>query len=169
MTRTCPRRLAPLCAALALAGCYGTGATVGPGSVPNSWTFGGTPQPVMPQSGMVGPPPSLLNGQGAPGPAGPVASGPAASGPPQQGRYVGEATVIANPLDLTCDNTKITDFEVRGDHVSLGGFLGTIRPDGSVELQAGLRYIFGRFNGSHFVGQMNNSPGCSYAISLFPA
>lgn len=40
--------LVPLCAGLALAGCQGTGTTVGPASVPNSLTFGTAPQPPSP-------------------------------------------------------------------------------------------------------------------------
>lgn len=159
--RTC---LLPFLVGLALAGCQGTGITTGPGSIPDSWTFRtGAPAPSPPVSNVLGPPPALLgNTAGAATPA-------AQAGPPPQGRYVGEATVSANPLDLTCDSAPINDFEVHGNSVSLGGFLGHINPDGSVEMQAGPRYLFGRFIGAHFVGTMNNSPGCSYTLSLHPA
>lgn len=108
-----------------------------------------------------------MNGQtgsGAPG------AGSAPSGPPPQGRYVGEATVTSNPYDATCDNAPIKDFFVRGNIVQMGGFLGTIRPDGRVEMQAGPRYISGRFVGSQFTGQMSDvSPACWSSFSLRPA
>lgn len=157
--------LVPFVAALVLTGCQGTGITTGPGSIPDSWTFRtGTPAPVPPASAALGPPGDLLGSAG-----GAIATPAAAAGPPPQGRYVGEATVSANPLDLTCDSAPINDFEVRGNSVSLGGFRGHINSDGSVEMQAGPRYLFGRFIGSQFVGTINNSPGCSYRLSLHPA
>ncbi len=161
MSVQCWSRLLPFLAGLAMAGCQGTGITVGPGSVPDSWTFR-TNNSAPPNAPAVGPPAALLGG------AAPASVTAAPSGPPPQGRYVGEATVSANPLDLQCGPAPISDFEVRGNSVSLGGFRGSIGPDGGVEMQAGPRYIFGHFTGSTFVGTMNNSPGCSYTLSLHP-
>ena len=154
-----------LLATVIVVGCQGTGITTGPGSVPDSWTFRtGAPASESPGSDALGPPAALLGASGAGG----AAAVPAGS--PQQGRYVGVANVTSNPLDLECASTQpINDFEVHGNSVSMGGFQGRIGPDGSLTLQAGPRYIFGRFVGSQFVGTLNNSPGCSYSFSLHPA
>jgi hypothetical protein len=80
---------------------------------------------------------------------------------PPSGTFVGVGrTLCENPL-------RINNFIVSGDTVTFGRFRGTIRPDGTLEMQAGGSFVYGKFNGSHFDGRFwAPPPTCTYQLSL---
>jgi hypothetical protein len=105
------------------------------------------------------PPPANLT-------AGAATNKPAAAGPPS-GTYTGVGHAVTNPSDLCEDPLPINDFVVTGDAVSFGRFQGTIRPDGTVEMQGGDSYVYGKFTGNHFDGRFwAPGPSCTYQLSL---
>jgi hypothetical protein len=75
-----------------------------------------------------------------------------------------------NPGALCANTIKITQWFVSGPNVSFGAFKGTIQPDGSLSMQAGITYISGRFVGSRFDGRVwrGLAEGCQYMISVEP-
>ena len=102
--------------------------------------------------------------QGAVGPAPPSSSGPPVSGP-----YRGEAVALNDPGGVCGTHLQVTNWIVRGDQVSFGAFDGTIHPDGTLLMQAGPRYVQGRFTGSHFQGRFTQPPpSCAYEIAVDP-
>lgn len=122
-----------------------------------TWTFPtgpGSPDPFA-----AGVPPSQLGEAQATEP-------PAAD---LSGRYSGRATVVFNPgqrsdcTDLAINRTMIvTDRRVR-----FLQFTGTIQPDGQVVMQAGDKWISGRFIGRTFQGELlRRFPACSWNLSL---
>ena len=96
----------------------------------------------------------------------------AAAATPRQGPYAGEGRLTFNPgLRAACRETiPITGFVVSGNHVAFAGSRGPIDPDGSVTIQAGRRWLSGRFTGANFEGRLwQPPPACTYAVSLTPA
>ena len=58
---------------------------------------------------------------------------------------------------------------VNGNQVTFGSFRGTIRPDGSLRMEAGPSYVYGRFIGSRFSGRFwRPQPSCTFSITLAP-
>jgi hypothetical protein len=95
---------------------------------------------------------------------------PTPGGLPRSGQYAGTGTVMNNPGALCANTIKITQWFVSGPNVSFGAFKGTIQPDGSLSMQAGITYISGRFVGSRFDGRVwrGLAEGCQYMISVEP-
>jgi hypothetical protein len=151
-----------LLAALALlAGCATYHTPNGPqtGTPLLTWTF--PTGPGLPAAGPFarGVPPSSL-GEARP---------PAPPAPDLTGRYSGMATVVFNPgmnfdcTDLALHGALIVD----GQHARLLTFTGTIRQDGQVVMQAGDKWISGRFIGHAFQGELlRRFPACSWNLSL---
>jgi hypothetical protein len=152
-----------LCAAAAflLAGCtYHTPNGPRIGTPVLSWTF-----PTGPGSGdpfALGVPPSSL---GEPHTLAPPA-------PDLTGRYSGEAEVTFNPGQASdCTDLRINgSLVVNGREARLLQFTGTIRQDGQVLMQAGDKWISGRFVGRTFQGVLlRRSPACAWNLSLAAA
>ncbi len=67
------------------------------------------------------------------------------------------------------DPLRVTNFTVSGNTVSFGPFNGTIQPGGAIRMQAGPRYVYGQFIGTHFEGRFwQPQPACTYSLSLEP-
>jgi hypothetical protein len=156
--------------ALALAGCeltY-TGAPTGPGSATfqlnRPFTVPGSPG--MAPAGVGGgalPPPANLEGTGVGENYRPLPPAPA------QGRYDGTSEVIYGGMNRDCGPLDLTDFRVEGSTLHFGPFIGRIKPDGSVAMEAGPRYISGQFSGSHFQGRYwAPPPACTFSLSFDP-
>ena len=100
------------------------------------------------------------------------ASPPAATAAaPRSGRYAGIGTLIANPGARSgCRATvTITNFVVSGNQVVFGGFRGVIDPGGQLDMQAGHRFVSGRFVGERFEGRWwQPPPACAYWLRLDP-
>ncbi len=145
--------LAGMAGSAALAGCQSTGSPEGPGTI----TFEAPGyRPRTPDA----PPPQGLEGN-----ATTIASTPA----PRNGAYAGIGRVLADPGGLCGDPIRITNFRVSGNRVSFGSFNGVIQPNGDLTMQAGPRYITGRFTGTHFEGRFwQPGPSCTYTLSLEP-
>jgi hypothetical protein len=131
------------------------------GYVPLTPSAGGPPA----QGAAVAAPPQTAAGASG---TYPVTNTP--GGLPQSGQYAGTGTVISNPGGLCANTIRITRWFVSGPNVNFGAFRGTIRPDGSLAMQAGITYISGRFLDSRFDGRVwrGLAQGCQYAISLEP-
>ena len=118
------------------------------------------------------PPPSVFSPQPliggvAPAPAPP----PQAEAPPNpvQGRYIGTTEVAYGGIDRACLPLTLTTFTVRGTTLRFGHFVGRIRPDGTVYMQAGPSFINGRFIGSRFEGFLwNPPPNCTFNLFFHP-
>ena len=84
------------------------------------------------------------------------------------GSYVGTAVVSYNPMQhSTCVDYRISGFKVSGDQARFFGFRGTIDPSGEVVMQAGDRWISGRFEGRTFYGQLwRRYPACIWNLTL---
>jgi hypothetical protein len=88
---------------------------------------------------------------------------------PRNGPYAGVGRVLTNPGGNCGDPIRVFNFAVDGNRVSFGSFRGTIQPDGSLQMQAGPRYVYGQFTGAHFEGHFwQPQPACTYALSLDP-
>lgn len=98
---------------------------------------------------------------------------------PYDGQYAGTATREVNG-DFDCpDSTEITGFSVTNNIARLGGYVGTVLPNGHVEMLYDNIALRGQFNGPNFTGQINESGDaggvwsggssqsfCIYAVSL---
>jgi len=89
---------------------------------------------------------------------------------PRTGQYAGTGTVISNPGGRCASTITITRWFVSGRNVRFGAFRGTIQPDGSLAMQAGMFHISGRFVGSRFEGRhwRGLAEGCQYLIAVEP-
>ncbi len=131
------------------AGCTYTAAGTAPGSL--TLHRPGT----IPPTAQAAPPP-------APAPVPPA---------PRSGRYAGTGTLIADPGTRNrCRATiAVTGFVVTGNRVAFGGGRGTIDASGRLEMQAGHRFVSGRFVGSRFEGRWwQPPPACTYWLRLEP-
>lgn len=159
-------------APLALAACVPAQVQRTPTGVPYGVAVGSTaPITAPPSADAVGPPPGLLNPGAGASPSPPTAAATSQAPSPVQGPYVGRATVVQNIYDIQCDSAPVRGFRVDGTRVVMGGFRGSIAPDGSVVMQAGGRYLYGQFYGSEFRGRVNDPPpgGCAWDLDLRPA
>lgn len=99
------------------------------------------------------------------------ASPPSAPPAPRSGRYAGTGTLIADPGTRNrCRATiAVTGFVVTGNRVAFSGSRGTIDASGGLEMQAGHRFVSGRFVGSRFEGRWwQPPPACTYWLTLDP-
>lgn len=139
-----PGRAAALCVALALGACEQ------PYNPPPS-VF--QPQPLFAFTPLDTPPPP-------PPPAPPA---------PAQGRYIGVSSVAYAGIDRFCNPLTMTNFTVEGTTLRFGHFIGEIRPDGAVYMQAGPNYINGHFIGSTFKGYYwSPPPNCTFTLVFNP-
>jgi len=140
---------------------------VGGDEFPMNPTPQGPPPPPQGAS-LTAPPPNMAGG---PAPYPPPLPAPVAYlGPPQSGQYFGSGRVT-NDLLGECQSTiRISNWTVNGSSVRFGAFEGTIRPDGSLSMQARQTYIDGHFNGSVFQGRVwrGLGGGCQYLITVQP-
>ena len=98
------------------------------------------------------------------------APGPVPAGPPVSGPYQGQGVGLNDPGGFCQSRIRIDNWVVSGNRVSFGAFNGTIAPDGSLTMQVGQSYIYGRFIGSHFAGRFSaRQPSCAYSLMLDPA
>lgn len=103
-------------------------------------------------------------------PIGAASVGPGgSSNSPASGMYRGEAVALNDPGGYCSTRMAVTNWTVSGNEVSFGAFRGTIQPDGALAMQAGPRYVQGRYTGSHFVGRYTTpQPSCEYQITVDP-
>ena len=90
---------------------------------------------------------------------------------PFQGTYSGEAVMgdVAMPGPVCQPRIRIVDFNVVGNEVRFGGFRGTVRQDGTVEMTMGQSWIAGQFvSPGGFAGQLLLPPTsvCRYRLTL---
>lgn len=128
-----------------------------------TWTFPTTvadvPFPVIPPSAM--PPGALGTAQRIPPPAADLS-----------GAYSGMAVNIFNPGQVSdCTDLAIhRSLTVSGRRVRFFAFTGTVAPDGQVVMQAGDKWISGRFSGRSFVGVLlRRFPACAWSLRLTAA
>ncbi len=128
-----------------------------------TWTFPTTaanlPFPVIPPSAM--PPGALGAAQPIPPPAADLS-----------GAYSGMAVNIYNPGQVSdCTNLAINgSLTVSGRHVRFFAFTGTVAADGQVVMQAGDKWISGRFTGRSFEGVLlRRFPACAWSLRLSAA
>jgi hypothetical protein len=154
-----------LAAVLVAAGCayHNTPDGLVLGTAPLTWTFQVQPAPE---------PAPNTNGFSV------ISAGPAALGRPETlpppaadltGLYSGQAiNTYAGGLGTHCTDIQINrSFVVKGRHASFFAFRGTIAPDGRLAMQAGDRWISGRFIGRTFQGELlQKGPSCSWNLAL---
>jgi hypothetical protein len=148
---------------LALSGCarYFTPNGTVIGTAPLTWTFPiPALQPVPPRAAPETevPPGALGIPEGAQPPAADLS-----------GAYSGEAVVTYNPGQISdCTDLAIHgSLMVTGRHARFFAFTGTIAPDGQVVMQAGDKWISGRFIGRKFEGVLlRRFPACSWNLNL---
>ena len=126
-----------------------------------TWTFPGSAAPlgVIPPTAM--PPGALGTAQQLPPPAADLS-----------GAYSGMAVNIFNPGQASdCTDLAIhRSLTVSGRHVRFFAFTGTIAPDGQVVMQAGDKWISGRFVGRSFEGVLlRRFPACAWSLRLTAA
>ena len=126
-----------------------------------TWTFPGDASPfeAIPPSAL--PPGALGTSQPIPPPAADLS-----------GAYSGMAVNIFNPGQASdCTNLAINrSLTVSGRHVRFFAFTGTIAPDGEVVMQAGDKWISGRFVGRSFEGVLlRRFPACAWDLRLTAA
>lgn len=126
-----------------------------------TWTFPGSAAPfeTIPPSAM--PPGALGTAERIPPPAADLS-----------GAYSGMAVNIFNPGQASdCTNLAINgSLTVSGRHVRFFAFTGTIAPDGQVVMQAGDKWISGRFTGRSFEGVLlRRFPACAWSLRLAAA
>ncbi|HEX3350594.1 MAG TPA: hypothetical protein VHS58_21095 [Acetobacteraceae bacterium] len=122
---------------------------------------GGTPQAYVltpvPPGGGVPPPPGMMT---------PPAPLPPAGIPPS-GSYTGEMVSVNDPGGRCTPRVPLYNWTVRGTRVRFGGFVGTIRPNGVLNMQQRGSYVSGEFRGPQFVGELwSPSPACDYRMTL---
>jgi hypothetical protein len=133
------------------------------GAAPLTWTFQIEPAPEpAPKSDAS----SVIS-------AGPPALGrPEALPPPAAnltGSYSGQAiNTYAGGFGTHCTDIQINrSFVVKGQQVTFFAFRGTIAADGRLVMQAGDRWISGRFIGRTFQGELlQKGPSCSWNLKL---
>jgi hypothetical protein len=104
-------------------------------------------------------------------PAPPPGSTQAAAAP-RNGPYAGTGRLVFDPGQRgACRATMpITGFSVANGSATFGRSRAAIDPDGSLQLQAGQRWLTGRFVGANFEGRLwQPPPACTYSVTLTPA
>jgi hypothetical protein len=114
--------------------------------------------------------PGALPAAGLPPAPSPGATRPAAA--PRTGPYTGTGQLVFDPGKRgACRATiPITGFRVSGGVAQFGASRATIDQDGSLQIQAGQRWLTGHFIGPNFEGRLwQPPPACTYSVTLTPA
>jgi len=92
---------------------------------------------------------------------------PAPPAPAIDGVYEGTGTLSGNPGGACRTDFAIRNFVVTGDRVRFQSFRGRIQPDQFLQMQAGVSFIHGSFDGGTFTGRLwRPQPSCTYDIAL---